>query len=115
MGGCYVQVIHLTYSALLRFLTCLSPQQYYREIARAATRLRGIHIGLSRRLNQWLQHDAVETSPDQIDDFIDPELGITFNDFQDALRLLTVKETKQEEGLFLISDLGQLSKGENYE
>ena len=90
-------------------------QQYYREIARAATRLRGIHIGLSRRLNQWLQHDAVETSPDQIDDFIDPELGITFNDFQDALRLLTVKETKQEEGLFLISDLGQLSKGENYE
>ena len=90
-------------------------QQYYQEIARAATRLRGIHIGLSLRLNQWLQSGAVETSSDQLDDFIDPELGIAFNDFQDALRLLTVKETKQEEGLFLISDLGQLSKGENYE
>lgn len=85
-------------------------QQYYQEIARAATRLRGIHIGLSRRLNQWLQHGAVEASPDQIDDFIDTELGITFNDFQDALRLLTVKETKQEEGIFLLSDLGQLLK-----
>ena len=85
-------------------------QQYYQEIASAATRLRGIHIGLSRRLNHWLQHGAVEASPDQIDDFIDTELEITFNDFQDALRLLTVKEVKQEEGIFLISDLGQLLK-----
>ena len=85
-------------------------RQYYQEIARAATRLRGIHIGLSRRLNQWLQHGPVEASSDQIDDFIDTELGITFSDFQDALRLLTVKETKQEEGIFLISDLGKLSK-----
>lgn len=85
-------------------------QQYYQEIARAATRLRGIHIVLSRRLNQWLQQGSVETSPDQIDDFIDPELGITFNDFQDALRLLTVKEVRQLEGLFLVSDLGNLSK-----
>ena len=84
-------------------------QQYYQEIARAATRLRGIHIWLSRRLNQWLQHGAVETSPNQIDELIDPELGITFNDFQGALRLLTVKEIKQEEGLFLIANLGQLS------
>ena len=83
-------------------------QQYHQEIARAATRLRGIHIGLSRRLNQWLQHGAVEASPDEIDDFTD--LGITFNDFQDALRLLTVKEVKQEEGIFLIADLGQLSE-----
>ena len=90
-------------------------ERYYREIGRAATRLRGIHIKLSRRLNQWLQHGAVETSPDQVHDFIDSELGITFNDFQDALRLLTVKEIKQEEGIFLISDLGQLSKRENYE
>ena len=85
-------------------------QQYYQEITRAATRLRGIHITLSRRLNQWLQQDAVATSPDQIDDFIDPKLGITFNDFHDALQLLTVKEMKQENGIFLISDLGQLSK-----
>ena len=85
-------------------------QQYYQEIGRAATRLRGIHIALSRRLNQWLQQDAVATSPDQIDDFIDPKLGITFNDFHDALQLLTVKEIKQENGIFLISDLGQLSK-----
>ena len=90
-------------------------QKYSQEIARAATRLRGIHIGLSRRLNQWLQHDAVEASSDQAHDFIDSELGITFNDFQDALRLLTVKETKQEEGIFLISDLGKLSQEENYE
>ena len=85
-------------------------QQYYQEIGRAATRLRGIHIALSRRLNQWLQQDAVATSPDQIDDFIDPKLGITFNDFHDALQLLTVKEIKQENGIFLISDLGNLSK-----
>ena len=90
-------------------------QQYHREIARAATRLRGIHIRLSRRLNQWLQYGAVETSPNQINDFIDSDLGITFNDFQDALRLLTVKEIKHEEGLFVISDLGQLSREENYE
>ncbi|MCG9128300.1 DrmE family protein [Candidatus Poribacteria bacterium] len=84
--------------------------QYHKEIARAATRLRGVHIGLSRRLNQWLQQGAVETRPDQINDLIDPELGITFNDFKDALCLLTVKNVKEEQGIFLISDLGQLLK-----
>ena len=85
-------------------------QQYYQEITHAASRLHGIHITLSRRLNQWLQQDAVATSPEKIDDFIDPKLGITFNDFHDALQLLTVKEIKQEHGIFIISDLGQLSK-----
>ena len=85
-------------------------KQYHSQISRAASRLRGIHIALSRKLNQWLQHDAIEASPDQIYDVIDSDLGITFNDFQDALRLLTVKELRQEEGIFFISDLGQLSK-----
>ena len=87
-------------------------QQYHQEIARAAKRLRGIHRGLSRRLNQWLQHGAVEASSSKIHDFIDPELGITFNDFEDALQLLTVKETKQKEGLYLMADLGQLLQEE---
>ena len=89
-------------------------KQYHSQISRAASRLRGIHIGLSRKLNQWLQQGAIEAMPEQVNEFIDPELGITFNDFQDALHLLTVKETKQVEGLFLTSDLGQLSGGTNY-
>ena len=89
-------------------------QQYHREIARAATRLRGIHIGLSRKLNQWLEQETIGATSEQINEFIDPELGITFNDFQDALYLLTVKETKQVEGLFLTSELGQLSEGTSY-
>ena len=89
-------------------------KQYQSQIVRAASRLRGIHRGLSRKLNGWLQQGAVEATPEQINEFIDPELGITFNDFQDALRLLTVKEIKQVEGLFLTSDLGQLSEGINY-
>lgn len=85
-------------------------KEYYKQIGRAATRLRGIHIGLARRLNQWLQQGGIETSHDRIDDLIDSELGISFNDFQDALQLLSVEEVRQEEGLFLISDLGQLTK-----
>ena len=89
-------------------------KQYHSQISRAASRLRGIHIGLSRKLNQWLQHGAIEATSEQVNELIDPELGITFNDFQDALHLLTVKETKQVEGLFLTSDLGQLSEGMNY-
>ena len=89
-------------------------KQYHSQISRAASRLRGLHIGLSRKLNQWLQHGAIEATSEQVNELIDPELGITFNDFQDALHLLTVKETKQVEGLFLTSDLGQLSEGMNY-
>ena len=89
-------------------------KQYQSQIVRAASRLRGIHRGLARKLNSWLQRGAVEATPEQMNELIDPDLGIAFNDFQDALRLLTVKEIEQVEGLFLTSDLGQLSEEMNY-
>lgn len=89
-------------------------KQYKSQIVRATSRLRGIHRGLALKLNSWLQQGAVEATPEQMNELIDPDLGIAFNDFQDALRLLTVKEIEQVEGLFLTSDLGQLSEEMNY-
>ena len=89
-------------------------REHHEWIAQAASRLRGIHRGLSRKLNHWLQQEAVEATPEQINELIAPELEITFNDFQDALRLLTIKEIEQMEGLFLTSNLGQLSEKNHY-
>lgn len=83
-------------------------KQYHRQIARAASRLRGIHRGLSRKLNHWLQYDAVETTSGTLSEIIDAELGLTFQDFQDALLLLTVATIEQADGLFLSSELGKL-------
>jgi hypothetical protein len=88
-------------------------KQYHRQIARAASRLRGIHRGLSRKLNQWLQYDAVEATSGTLSEIIDAELGLTFQDFQYALLLLRVATIEQVDGLFLSSELGKLyRKGE---
>ena len=88
-------------------------REYHNQIARAASRLRGIHIGLSRKLNHWLQHDAVDATSGTLSEIIDAELGLTFQDFQDALLLLTVATIEQVDGLFFSSELGKLyQKGE---
>ncbi len=44
----------------------------------------GLHIGLSRRLNNWLSQDAPDIAANMIDqnDLIDEQLGLTFPDFQ---------------------------------
>ncbi len=83
-------------------------KQYHRQINRAARRLRGIHRSLARRLNTWLEQEALTSQRQSFNDVIDEDLGLEFKDFREALLILTVESMTEEEGLFLISDLRQL-------
>ena len=83
-------------------------KQYHHQINRAARRLHGIHISLARRLNTWLEQEALTSHRQSFNAVIDEELGLEFNDFREALLILTVESMTEEKGLFLISDLRQL-------
>lgn len=83
-------------------------KQYHRQIDRAASRMRGIHSSLARRLNTWLEQEAISSNPQSFNAMIDEELGLEFKDFREALLILTVDSIMEEEGLFLTTDLRQL-------
>ena len=83
-------------------------KQYHIQIYKAAQRLRGIHISLARKLNVWLEQEVFSSNKESFNDVIDEELGLEFNDFKEALSILTVESIKEEMGLFLTSELGQL-------
>lgn len=85
-------------------------QQYHDRIAKAATRLRGLHRGLARRLNRWLEDQALGTANRGDDDVIDAELGLTFGDVHNSLMLLDVVDTQNVPGPFLRSNLGRAEK-----
>lgn len=80
----------------------------HRSIAKAATRLRGIHIGLARRLNNWLSRACVDSDSDA--EVFDRDLGLTFGDFRHSLVVLTVDSVQRVSGPFLRSSLGKLEK-----
>lgn len=83
-------------------------KQYHRQIDGAARRLRGIHISLALRLKTWLEQEALSSNPQSFNAMVDEELGLEFKDFREALMVLTIESITEEEGLFLVSDLGQL-------
>lgn len=86
-------------------------RSYYRRVHQAAKRLRGLHRGLSRRLNNWLEQQTTGLiNSHNDDDFIDAELGITFNDFRSSLLILHVKAVQNITGLFLRSSLGRFER-----
>ena len=87
-------------------------KQHYRRIHAAATRLRGLHISLSSKLNNWLeqQADAKEAATSEI---IDEQLGLTFDDFRSSLLYLNVSSVAAVAGPFLRADLGILNQSDN--
>jgi hypothetical protein len=85
-------------------------QQNYRKIDQAASRLRGLHRGLSNRLNRWLESEAAKFSGHDEDDLIDTELGLRFGDIRTSLRILQVRSIQKVKGPFLRENLGKLSK-----
>ncbi|MBE2184478.1 MAG: hypothetical protein IAE89_13700 [Anaerolineae bacterium] len=82
----------------------------FKQIAKAAGRLGGIHRALSRRLNRWLNQEAFGAIGEvEVDTTVlDKELGLTFNDFRDSLIVLTVTSSTQRQGLFLRQGMGKL-------
>lgn len=82
-------------------------QKHHRRISAAASRLRGLHRGLSNRLTNWLEREAGGTGTNE-DDLIDPELGIQFSDFANTFLRLKVLAVESRQGPFLRSRLGYL-------
>ncbi|MBX7213998.1 MAG: hypothetical protein K1X39_08325 [Thermoflexales bacterium] len=85
--------------------------QYHRQISKAATRLRGLHRGLSNRLNHWLEDQATGVSNKNDDDVIDDDLGLTFGDVRNSLLFLRVMTIQTVKGPFLRSNLARAEQG----
>ncbi|MBA3946357.1 MAG: hypothetical protein H0X37_17570 [Herpetosiphonaceae bacterium] len=100
---------------LARVLDMPFVRDNYRQIDKAARRLRGIHIALANRLNRWLQQEAVGAlqigEPDT--SVLDKELGLTFSDFRASLLILSVESIQERKELYLRSSLGQLEREES--
>ena len=84
-------------------------EQYHSRINVAARRIRGLHIGLSIRLNRWLK-DQVANAADQDFEVFDEELGLSFQDFRDSLGVHTVESVQTATGLFLQDSLGSFEQ-----
>lgn len=86
--------------------------QNYKRINKASHRLRGIHSGLAIKLNNWLikQAKGIIEEDENMYELIDDELGLTLQDFKDALTILQVKSINEKQGLFYRDSLGKLEK-----
>ena len=87
-------------------------KEHYRRIYNAASRLRGLHRGLSNRLNRWLEHQTSGAAVENDDEVIDGDLGVSFGDFRSSLQVLTVERTSSIEGPFLRATLGTIGRYE---
>jgi hypothetical protein len=85
-------------------------RQYHGRIVKAANRLRGLHRGLSLKLNRWLESHATEEVHRSDDDVIDEQLGLTFGDVRNSLLVLRVVAVQNIAGPFLRSNLGRAEK-----
>lgn len=83
-------------------------RQHYKRIEHAAKRLRGLHVGLSNRLNRWIEQQAAGIHTVNDDYVIDLGLNLTFGDLRSSLMLLHVEGVEIVEGPLLRSSLGKL-------
>jgi hypothetical protein len=85
--------------------------KHHRRIAAAASRLRGLHRGLSNRLTNWLDREIGGGA--ETDDLtpLDAEVGVTFADFASTLLHLTVESVQVRDGPFLRARLGAFEMG----
>lgn len=85
-------------------------QKNHNAVARAAKRVRGLHISLSSRLGRWLTESPQAAQTGAGDDVIDAELGLTFNDFRSSIVVVVVERIAQQAGPFLRSRLGRVTQ-----
>jgi hypothetical protein len=85
---------------------------YFRQVHKAAGRLKGLHINLSTRLNRWLaSSEAGSIAVGHADEVVDSKLGLTVEDFRHSLVRLRVIEVKQQAGPFYRPHMGRLEGG----
>lgn len=84
-------------------------EMYHARINNAARRIRGLHRGLSTRLNRWLK-EQVSNAVDADLEIFDDELGLSFQDFRDSLEVHTVERSESVNGIFLRERLGTFER-----
>ena len=82
----------------------------HRQIANAAARIRGLHRGLSNRLNRWLNDQARGIADSHDAEVIDPSLGLTFGDLRSSLVVAEVESLREVAGPFLRDTLGYIER-----
>jgi hypothetical protein len=85
--------------------------QHYERIAAAASRIRGLHRGLSNRLGHWLADRAqgVGDTHDRV--VLDTELGLTFGDIRASFIIAEIVRIHEVKGVFLRGALGIIQRG----
>ncbi len=97
---------------LARFLRMDFVGENWEAISRAAHRLASLHIALSLRLGAWLARAAEIRSSYALDmdEVVDPTLGLTLADFLDAFQVLSVESVEEVGGPFMRANLGNLER-----
>jgi hypothetical protein len=85
-------------------------REHYKEISRAASRMRGLHRGLSNKLNRWLEGQSEGAFRGNDDDMIDDELGLTFGDIRNSLLLVNVRSIVTLTEPYLRENLGRAER-----
>lgn len=81
----------------------------YRRIYTAASRIVGIHISLSRKLNEWLNKKVFSSDKDDME-IIDEEVGLTFGELKSSIKILRVENINIINQPLLATNLGRLEK-----
>ena len=86
-------------------------KRQHERIARAASRIRGLHRGLSHRLANWLSDWSRGILDSNDREVIDEETGLTFGDVRGSFLIVRVVAVGTVRGPFLRSSLGEVTKG----
>ncbi|MGC4036049.1 MAG: DrmE family protein [Chitinophagaceae bacterium] len=81
----------------------------YKRIYNAASRIVGIHITLSRKLNEWLNKKSFGSEKDDME-IIDKEIGLTFGELRSSINILKVENVLPYNQPIISNELGKLEK-----
>jgi hypothetical protein len=86
-------------------------KQHYVRVDSAASRIRGLHRGLSIRLKHWLDDRAKGVTESHDNVVLDKDLGLTFGDIRASFVIADVVRIHEVKGTFLQSALGIVERG----
>lgn len=86
-------------------------KENYARIDAAASRIRGLHRGLSNRLGHWLVERARGVEDSQDAEVIDSQLGLTFGDLRRSIIITTITKIMEAKGVFDRNTLGRIERG----
>lgn len=81
-------------------------REHYKRIHRSGGRIHGLHVSLSRKLNEWIEEGGQDLYATKDSDILDDEIGLSFQDFRSSISVLKVKFVSKEKGLFTAEMFG---------